>query len=509
MRLRALILPCAILIACGGDPAKTVDSGPTEPATAEPTKTITVGDITCTITPSEVVPSVFTVSWEGIEGEGRVEYGVGDAFDRSTPTTSGPEHRHAVMGLKAGSTVRLRGVTETPGGPVECDTVEVAIPYPPAALKGFDVTVEATEGSQLASEGGFVMTTLVQDDTAWTVLMDTDGDYVWWYPMPEDAIVVTSLPSLDGKAVMWGEYDRLKERDIGVVRRLSMDGTEEVVTRTYLGHHAFIEHTDGTLGWLSLDFRDLDVDASDDENIMRLASDRIMEAPLGSSIENDTEPHTIFNMFDDSGMVPAVNCGHQSSDFDRYGEFDIHEWTHTNSFAYLPEDDAYFIYSKYTDTLLKVQRNGDEYGEFKWQMSGQNGDFSLPDGSNPWRDVDDSTLWSHGHMSHVWPGGFALFNNGDHAVPKVSAIAEYAYDEETMTVEKVWEFEHPLGRHTPSMGDARKLPGGNYLAGWSSLGTINEIDPSTNTIVWELQSDLGVITGRVYPIPDIYDTSAW
>ena len=508
MRALAIALPC-LLLACGAGDKADPDSATTSTGGDDPTKTLVEGDLDCAITQSEVVPSVFTVSWSGVEGESHVEYGVDGAFDRMTPSQSGTDHTHAVLGLKAGAAVQLRGVIETASGRQECDTVEVTIPYPPAALKNFDVTVPATGESELAAVGGFVMTTLIQEETAWTVLMDADGDYVWWYPMPEDAIVVTSLPSLDGRSVMWGEYDRLKERDIGVVRRISMDGTEEEVTRTFLGHHGFIEHADGTMGWLALDFRDVDVDPGPEENLLRLASDRIMEAPIGSSYDNDTEPKTLFNMFDDSGMFPLVNCGHQSSDFDRYGEFDIREWTHTNSFTYEPEDDAYYIYSKYTDTLVKVSRNGADYGIFEWQMSGQDGDFTLPDGSPVWSSVEESSLWSHGHMSQIWKGGFTLFDNGDHDEPKISAVAEYAFDEAARTVEKVWEFEHPTGKHTPSMGDIRKMPGGNYLIGWSSLGTLNEVDPETNSIVWELQGDLGVITGRVYPIPDIYNTNTW
>ncbi|MFT4626033.1 MAG: hypothetical protein ACI8PZ_004704 [Myxococcota bacterium] len=508
MRLSWLALPL-LLVACGKDSKDGQDSAAA--GTTDGPKTVTEGDVRCEVTQSEVIPSVFTVTWAGLEGDARVEYGEGEAFDKSTPASGGSDHAIPVLGLAAGDTVRLRGVTETADGPVVCDTIEVEVPYPPAALKEFTLQVPATGASELAAEDGFVMTTLIQEDTAWTVIMNLEGDYVWWYPTPDDAIVVTSLPSLDGAAVQWGEYDREKERDIGVVRRIRLDGTDETVTRTYLGHHGFIEHPDGTMGWLALEFRDVDVDAGPGETIMRLATDRIMEAPIGSSYDNDTEPATLFNMFDDSGMFPAVNCGHQASDFDRYGEFDIHEWTHSNSFTYVPDDDSYYIYSKYTDTLIKVTRPATPggQGEFKWQMSGMDGDFTHPDGSPVWRGAEDSDLWSHGHMSHVWPGGFALFNNGDHNAEVVSSIAEYAFDETAMTVEKVYEFRHPEGKHTPAMGDVRKLPGGNYLAGWSTLGTINEVDPDTDSVVWELQGDLGVITGRMYAIPDIYNTAAW
>ena len=415
-----------------------------------------------------------------------------------------------MLGLKAGATYQVRSVTETPDSPhTPCDPVEIDVPYPPAELIRFTVSVPV-DPTRSELTDGFVLTSLIQEETSWIVMMDQDGDYVWWYPVPKNAVAVTSLPSADGAAFLWGEYDREKAADIGVVRRISLDGTEEQVTRTYLGHHGFIEHDDGTLGWLALAFSEVDANpAPDSTDIQLLASDRILEAPLGHKEDKGFTEQ--FNMFDESGMTVWLECGHQQADFDRYGYFDIHEWTHTNSLTYLPEQDAYFVYSKYTDSLLKIERSTTPGGRatVAWQMSGLEGDFTAPDGTELWRDTERSSLWSHGHLSHVWEGGFVLFDNQDHGDPEVSRIVEYSYDEETMTVEPVFIWPDPDGDHTPMMGDVRKLPGGNYLAGWSSLGRINEIDPDTGEKVWEIQGDLGVVAGRIYPIPDPYHTSTW
>jgi hypothetical protein len=482
---------------------------PTETGDDTTTNTVPEGPL-CEVAQSDVVPSVFFLNWSGPEGESFVQYGQEQRFDKSTPRREGQDHSIAVLGLKAGGTYQLKGVTETPDGNVwACEAIEVVVPYPPAELIRFTVT-EPADPTRSELTDGYVLTTLIQTDTAWAVMLDQDADYVWWYPMPKGAIAVTSLPSLDGTAFMWGEYDREKAADIGVVRRVRLDGTEEQITRTYLGHHAFIEHADGTLGWLALAFDDVDVSPSEDRTDFQLiASDRILEAPLGHAEEKGFVEQ--FNMFDDSGMTVWLECGHQQADFDRYGYFDIHEWTHTNSFAYLPEQDAYFLYSKYTDSLLKIQRSPEPGGRASqvWQMSGLEGDFTHPNGDSVWRETADSDLWSHGHLSHVWEGGFVVFDNQDHGDPEVSRIVEYAYDEEAMTVEQVFVWPDPDGDHTPMMGDVRKLPGGNYLAGWSSLGRINEIDPASGDKVWEIQGDLGVVAGRVYPIPDPYDTHAW
>ena len=130
------------------------------------------------------------------------------------------------------------------------------------------------------------------------------------------------------------------------------------------------------------------------------------------------------------------------------------------------------------------------------------------DGSSVWRSAEDSDLWSHGHLSHAWSGGFVLFDNGDHSAARVSSIAEFAYDEDARTIETRYRFFHPEGAHTASMGDVRKLRDGNYLASWAGLGTINEIDPDTDTIVFEVQAALGMNVGRVHPIRNLYDMTA-
>ena len=466
-------------------------------------------DSECTVRFSETIEAVPYVQWTAPKkASGYVTFGLTDEATRQTPVQNGAEQVHHLLGLKAGQTYQVEAVTTLADGTNQrCGPLEVTIPQPPAELKRFLVTVEADKDRSELSNG-YVLTTLIQTDTAWTVLLDQDGDYVWWYPMPEGAIVVTSLPSLNGAGVAWGEYDRLKERDIGLVRQVRLDGTFEQTTRTYLGHHGFIEHDDGSLGWLALTFEDVPNPQADGSDTILLASDEILEAPVG---EMDETAHTErFNMFAEGGMDVGLNCGHQRADFDRYGYEDLHEWTHTNSIVFVPEESAYFLYSKYTDSLLKLRRDGaTKRLERVWRIGGQGSEFTFADGRPTWSEEEPSALWSHGHLSHVWSDGFVLFDNGDHKRPDTSRLVEYRIDESAKTIEEVYAWADPAGGHTASMGDVRKLPGGNYLAGWSSLGRINEVDPSTGERVWELQGDLGLVVGRVYPIPDPYQTDLW
>ena len=108
-------------------------------------------------------------------------------------------------------------------------------------------------------------------------------------------------------------------------------------------------------------------------------------------------------------------------------------------------------------------------------------------------------------MSQVLDGGFTLFNNGDHLEEKVSSAQEWAFDETTMEMTRVWEYKDPEGRFVPMVGDVRKLSGGNYLISWTSLGRLTEVTPD-HRLVWEAETGgLGNMTVRVRWLPNLYD----
>ena len=125
--MRVALWICAVGVGCSSQ-------HPKETGAATTTDSAPQGGL-CEVVQSEVVPSVFSLNWSGPEGESFVQYGQEERFDRSTPRRGGQEHSIAVLGLKAGGTYQLQGVTETPDGDVwACDAVEVEVPYPPAEL---------------------------------------------------------------------------------------------------------------------------------------------------------------------------------------------------------------------------------------------------------------------------------------------------------------------------------------------------------------------------------------
>jgi hypothetical protein len=117
-----------------------------------------------------------------------------------------------------------------------------------------------------------------------------------------------------------------------------------------------------------------------------------------------------------------------------------------------------------------------------------------------WEDIG---WFSHAHWSHIWEDGAVIFDNAVET-SMVSGLIEIAFDEDTRTVTKVFDWRDPEGRFIQLGGDARKLPNGNYLVSFVQAGDVFEVHPSGDT-VWRMQTELAHASGRVTWIDDIYN----
>jgi hypothetical protein len=431
---------------------------------------------------SEMVPTVVEVNWStDVEGTAYVEFGTDGAFDRVTPLTDAASGKSVLLGLSGDDEVEYRVIIDTEDGEsVVSRTGEVALDTQPSNLPAITITEYDPDRMQ---EGGYLlMTFLLSSAGGYTAVMDRNGDFVWYVPADENKMVVHAEPSKDGNSILMMHQDGMQASDVGSIARIAMDGSERINTRTILGHHDFVEHDDG-FGFLSLDL----ADATMDGEPAQVAADVILEVEEGA--DDDTPTREVIN-FLDSYKEPTTDCPHQQ--MNAYGTT-AYDWTHMNSIMYDPLDEAYFVQSKLMNTLFKVDR---ESGEILWEMGGLDSDFTA---------IGDDVWWTHGHLSHIWKGGMVLFDNNYHNEPEedVSRIVEYAFDEETRTVEKVFDYYDPEDRFIPMIGDVKKLPNGNYLVSWTTLGMINEITPDGD-VVWQAEAELGSVTTRVTWVEDLY-----
>lgn len=430
---------------------------------------------------SEVVPSVVLVDWVSDRpGRSYVEYGLDGALDLRTPVLEGSseEHARALLGLKSGRTYSFRAVTEVEGGEtLQSEIGTVDVPLAPPELPPFYVS-EVNEAAM--QEGGFVLTSILTQGPGWTIILDRDGDIVWYYSPGAPLGVPTSRLSLDKKSVMMLTNDFNLESDLGAVLRLSLDGEEQTRTRVENSHHDFTELPDGRIAWISAETRDVLI-GTDTFNVV---GDRILVRPEGST----DEPEELFNLFDDYAPVWPP-CNHFDDTI--YGLVGSKDWSHVNSLMYDDQEDDLLFVSKNFDARLRVDMTS---GQLLEQIGGRYATREFAEGA---------VAWSHGHMSHSYPGGMLLFDNGYHHIPAVSRVVEYAWDGLEDSVHEVWSYEDPEDRFITLLGDARKQPNGNVLVAWTSAGFLTEITPG-GEVVWRLDTVVGYNFGRLSWIDDIY-----
>ncbi len=173
------------------------------------------------------------------------------------------------------------------------------------------------------------------------------------------------------------------------------------------------------------------------------------------------------------------------------------DWAHVNAVSYDPEHDAYLVSARHQDIVFQVSRGG----ELVWVI-GEDDPATPGDDAWPFLTLEGGgSLPNHMHAAKMLPDGHVLmFDNAN--ASGLSRAVEYALDLEQMTLTQVWEYRDPdfePAIFSPIIGDADRLPGGNYLIDFGAVDRdpetvdlsaawthIVEVDPQTGDKVFEL-----------------------
>lgn len=432
---------------------------------------------------SELVPTVFTLRWStATPTVGFVEVLQDGELVATTPddTPSARSHEVAVLGLKAGGSYELRAVSLSADGERrEEEPVAVDLEPPPEDLPS--LTLSEVDEARMAP-GGFLLTSVILPDGTWSVILDRDGDYVWYWDVEEGVSAPSARFGSDDKSIYFIQTDAMGLSDVAGLTRVALDGSAATFTRTVLGHHDALVLPDGTLSWLSFDFRTASVDGED----RTVVGDTILELPEGS--EDTVLPFASFVLLDQED--PYAHCEHFYEELFSTGALDF---SHANSLTWDAEREAYRMMARNLDALMIIDRAS---GEILHQVGGDHADI---------RTADPEDMWSHAHMSQAWDGGFMVFDNGDHRDPQRSRVSEYALDLDAGTLELVWSWEDPDGLFSAFFGDAQKLDQ-TWLATWSTSGRMEEV-ADDGEVVWRLETEVGAAFGRTTWVQSLYAPS--
>ena len=422
-----------------------------------------VGAFEIEATVSEVIPTVVTVTWsvdpDDID-DAYVEFGPDDGYGSLAPVdlSAGSPYEVILLGSKPASDVHFRVVVEDDG--------ELSVSSDHTATTGnvpSDLPEISAETMGEVDDGYIVTSTFAVAPAA--VILDRDGEYVWWYEAPaEDFQVGRAHMSADRQYVVFWSVNLSQGPDGGSqadqeLIRVSLDGTQVDTLSVPDGHHDFATMPDGGITYIEYDVSD------------SVEGDRIVEvSPDGTVTE-------IWSVWDDFEYTGSTGPGTTFS--------------HLNAIDYYPDEDAFYISSLGLGCLLKLDRAS---GELVWTMSGQYSDFTLSDGS--------TDLFDRNHQFQRLDDSMLVFVNGDEQT-NCSDVREYAYDGDGGEVELIWSYTPDPSVYTFSLGDVSRLDSGNTLVTFSNQGQIDEVDDAGD-VVWRLSAELGGALGYATFFEDLY-----
>jgi hypothetical protein len=422
-------------------------------------------DIDVEVTLSEAIPTVAMANWTRQEKdavETWMEFGLTTDYELEAPVDMnlGRELETQLLGMKPNSEYHFRLAMLQEDGRVQYSTDQTfSTGSAPSVLPDFDVSWY----DNAPTEPGFIITSTLVAPAA-VMIIDMDGDIVWWHLAEEDVIGQSKL-SLDGEGVYYQRIN-VEGQNSHRLRYISLDGETQLTWDVPSGHHDFSQLPDGKIGLLAHDQRFVEGE--------EVIGDKIVELSPDGTIEE------VYSTWDDLTYGGSTGLTQGTG------------WTHANVLQYDAEDDAYLVSYKSLDSIHKIDRST---GERVWSLGGAESDFAMADGS--------SRIFESQHQFQVLEDSILVFVNGDEVDDLDSMAMEYSFDESNPVVEEIWTYENDPGLFCFSLGDVQRLENGNTHVNWSVQGQMDEVDADGN-LLWRLIGPLGSAFGYSERLDNLY-----
>ena len=394
-----------------------------------------------------------------------------------------PEHRLALLGLRAGTDHRIVVVaSDEAGNETSSDPIDFRTDPLPEDFPRF-VQEESDSGRM---EPGATLFNLMRwpeegadREFGAAVIVDQRGEVIWYYVTDYDIGDARHLPNgnvlyLAGRGGRAVEIDMLGNvvaewHATGTPKEIP-DGSIGVDTETF--HHEILEMPSGNLLTLSSEVRDFaeyPSSALDPDSPTQLASvvgDVVVEFSRDGRVQRELELLDILDPLR-TGSGRGLGGGFWREIYGDLVEGRLIDWAHTNAVFYDPRDDAFIISLRVQDAVVKLDADS---GEIAWILGPHDR------WSSPWSDylltpMGELEWQNHQHAPMVTPRGtILLFDNGTNrggpveepapASGKYSRAVEYRIDEDAMEVRQVWAYGGPGAEqfYSSFISDADWLP---------------------------------------------------
>jgi len=377
------------------------------------------------------IPTVGIVNWSvDLAGltSANIVFGTAGGTPMTAPATLGqaPNFRTLLLGMKGSTEYTFH--LEVGNGATTCASPDYTITTGAVPNTVPPITREMGP-SAAAQDRGFILTG-TRSGTSVALILDADGDPVWWAPGPEGGASRVQM-SYDGQYMWMMTVNVRNQADGGgEVTRVSMDGLTTDADIPHFGncHHDLTVLPSGGIACMSW------IQQSGDQP--------------SDLIEGDVDGNVTTIARLDENIYVGSNY-------------------HANAIHYHPSDDTYTISDRNPNLFVKVSRAGDVLWQFGGNCSGAPAPNCI---AGDWR-------VNHGH--HLLDDGtFLFFNNGSSGA---STVFKYTLVETgTFSADEVWGYSP--GATSNTLGDVQQTSNGNVVIAFSTANLIHEIDPSNNLV---------------------------
>ncbi len=418
---------------------------------------------------SEVVPTVVTVRWASDRTDvtdAYVEFGVGDGpVDRAPATATDDGFEALLLGIPADTEAWLRPVVEDEDGSAALPDQTVTTGSAPSVLLDVDLGV----AGEVGDDARFLLTTVLSIPS-YAVILDRDGNYVWWYtdPDPEfEAWPITRAHLTPDKRSVVMLPNRIpggdEEPEGQHLSRVTLDGVASEPFPIDLVHNDFVILPDDSYAVLMEDRQIVDDEPIWGDQLVEFAAD-------GTS-------RVVWSVWDHEPFNPEI--------------VQDGRWSHANALDYSVEEDMYYLGARHLSAIYKIER---ETGTQLWKLGRSGSDFDAVGG--------EDELFAGQHQFQLLPGGLVVFDNGND-IPAGSRAVEYSLDGEAWEIEQIWEYRADPILYCVGLGDVSRLRDGNTIVTWSSNGVLEEVSPE-GEVLWELNAEIGGGFGYLTPLESLY-----
>jgi hypothetical protein len=412
---------------------------------------------TVTSSTSSKIPTVGIVTWSttlASPTEAHINFGLDTSYGMTAPVDlTVASFRTLLLGMKASKTYHFQVSASASAGTCTSQDYMIATGPQPNGMQGPSVTTS----NKAALYGGFLITGQyvqnVGSSGAPAYILDSDGDFVWWYNDGSDATGVRM--SYDGN-YMWINNANVPPpnsptSEVPHVHRVTMDGltdTDFSVPFDKLSHQ-ITPLPDGSVAFYAT--------GSNGCDDIKLFPAGGTPASVATTLVNAKTAH---------GGTGAC---------------------HLNNIEYSSSDDTLVFSDLDNDCLTKVSRTT---GATVWILNG---------GINGVTSSFTGDTWAGGeHGFHILGlDDFVIFNNNSGGAGNVSggpsngtgdgSIAlEMKLDLTAKTATKSWSYKAVgptnKGIQVDVLGDVQRLGNGNTIVDYATKGEIQEVDANGNVL---------------------------